>query len=40
METETKEVKTTTIYQGQDSNGNPAAFVTLEAAIFDENGIL
>lgn len=39
METETKEVKTTTIYQGQDSNGNPAAFVTPEAAVFDENGV-
>lgn len=36
---ETKEVKTTTIYQGQDSNGNPAALVTPEAAVFDENGI-
>lgn len=39
METETKVVKTTTIYQGQDSNGNPATFVTPEAAVFDENGI-
>lgn len=39
METETKVVKTTTIYQGQDSNGNPAAFVTPEAAVFDEKGI-
>lgn len=36
---ETKEVKTTTIYQGQDSKGNPAALVTPEAAVFDENGI-
>ena len=34
-----KEVKTTTIYHGQDSNGNPAALVTPEAAVFDENGI-
>lgn len=39
METETKVVKTTTIYQGQDSNGNPAALVTPEAAVFDEKGI-
>lgn len=39
METETKLVKTTTIYQGQDSNGNPAALVTPEAAVFDEKGI-
>ena len=36
---EPKKVKTTTIYQGQDSNGNPAALVTPEAAVFDEKGI-
>lgn len=36
---ETKEVKTTTIYQGQDSEGNSAALVTPEAAVFDEKGI-
>lgn len=36
---ETKKVKTTTIYQGQDSEGNSAALVTPEAAVFDEKGI-
>ena len=36
---ETKEVKTTTIYHGQDSEGNSAALVTPEAAVFDEKGI-
>ena len=34
-----KEVKTTTIYHGQDSEGNSAALVTPEAAVFDEKGI-
>lgn len=36
---ETKEVKTTTIYHGQDSEGNSAALVTPEAAVFDERGV-
>lgn len=36
---EPKKVKTTTIYQGQDSEGNSAALVTPEAAVFDEKGI-
>lgn len=36
---ETKEVKTTTIYHGQDSEGNSAALVTPEAAVFDEKGV-
>lgn len=31
--------KETTIYQGQDSNGDSAAFVTPEAAVFDEKGV-
>lgn len=30
---------TTNIYQGQDSKGSSAAFVTPEAAVFDEKGV-